>query len=580
MRTAIRKLSVCLLVTALPLSACRDRDGATAGGDSELPDSAKIGGTAVVGSFGDLQGLNSLTATDSYTNAIMRYMLFMPLVKYNEELEPIPWLAEGWELRQIPGDSLELTVRLRKDIQWHDGVPTTAEDVKFTFDRAVDPKTAFANASAFSLYNPESAEVVDPYTFRVRMKPHSDFLDIWYQTAIMPKHLLGDVPPDQLAQHPFQYKPVGNGPFRFVNRVPSQEWVFEANPNFPEDLGGRPYVDRVVWRYIPEQPTLLTELLTGRVDVYPGANATQAARIKADPNVELKTAPTPQWVYITYNTNLPMFDTAEERRALTMALDRQAIVDGLVYGYGEVGRGTATPAHWSYEPDDPQTFVPYDTAQARRLLAQAGWEDRDGDGILENEQGKEFRFTLKTNKGNDLRKDIMEVVQAQLRPLGIVVEPKLVEWVTLLDQLQGSLNARGEREREFEAVVSSWVDYFRKDDADILHSRNINNPYQFAEYTNPTVDRYLDTLAVITEREQARPLWRDYERLIVQESPYTVIYYPERLTGVHKRLQNVETDVRGELVNVQDWWIVPSQRRGGAGKTPAAQTDTAAPAAQ
>jgi ABC-type transport system substrate-binding protein len=126
--------------------------------------------------------------------------------------------------------------------------------------------------------------VVDPYTFRVRLRPHAEFLDIWYQTPIMPRHILGDVPPEQLMQHPFgTSSPVGNGPFRFVRRVPGQEWVFEANPDFPEALGGRPYLDRIVYRNIPEMTTLLTELLTGRIDVYIGPNPNQADQIRNGP---------------------------------------------------------------------------------------------------------------------------------------------------------------------------------------------------------------------------------------------------------------------------------------------------------
>ena len=525
-------------------------------GFAEVPDRERYGGTAVVASYGDLQSMNALVSSDNISNEIQRNVLFMPLARYNEDIEPVPWLAESWDTTRVAPDSLDLTFHIRRDVKWHDGEPTTAEDVLFTFERAIDPNTAFPNASQFTSFYSPNAELIDPYTVRFRLRPHAEFMDIWTQTAIMPEHILGEVPPQELINHPFgTQNPVGNGPFRFVRRTPGQEWVFEANPEFPDSLGGRPYLDRLVYRNIPEQTTLLTELLTGGVDVYIGVNPNQAEQVKQASNVRLLDYPSRQWNYLAWNTRKPMFSDARVRRALTMAIDRQAIVDALVYGYGEVGRSTVTPAHWSFDRNDSETLLPYDTAQARELLSESGWVDRDGDGILENEQGEEFRFTVKTNQGNDIRRDIAEIIQAQLRPLGIAAQPQLVEWNTLTAQLQN--------ERDFDAVISGWVESFRKDDADILHSSKLEGPYQYVGYSNPRADELIDTLAVLTDREEARPLWQEYQRLMVQESPYTVMYLPEILTGVSERLQGVEMDIRGEWSTTRDWWIPPSQRRGG-----------------
>jgi peptide/nickel transport system substrate-binding protein len=570
LRTSIFNLWLPALIAVIVLGACDAGDGERGAAGGDVPEEQRYGGTAVIASIGDLQSMNALTASDYNSNSIMREMLFMPLIKYDERIEPLPWLAERWDTVRVAPDTLELTFHIRRDIRWHDGQPTTAEDVAFTFERAVDPRTAFPNASGFALYAPR-AELLDPYTVRFRLQPHSDFLDMWYQTSIMPRHILGDVPPAQLIQHPFgTSEPVGNGPFRFARRVPGQEWVFEANPDFPEALGGRPYLDRVVYRYIPEMTTLLTELLTGRIDAYFGVNPNQAEQVNSSPGVRLIESPFRQWVYLAWNTRRPMFQDARVRRALTMAIDRQQIVDALLYGYGEVGRGTLSPAHWSYDPNDPGTVLPYDTAQARRLLAEAGWTPGP-DGILRNAQGQQFRFTMITNQGNEVRRDILEIVQAQLRQLGIIAQPRLVEWNTMNQQLQS-------RERNFDAVVSSWVDYFRKDDKDILHSSNLDNPFQYVGYANPRVDALIDTLGVMMNRDEARPLWREYQHLITQEAPYTPLYIPERLTGVSERLQGVQMDVRGELPTVTEWWILPSQRRAGeaTGAQPGAPADTAA----
>jgi peptide/nickel transport system substrate-binding protein len=430
--------------------------------------------------------------------------------------------------------------------------------VLFTYLRAIDPATAFPNISSFDLYS-RHAELTDPYTFRVRLRPHADFLDIWVQTAIMPKHLLGDVPAAELIQHPFRHEPIGNGPFRFLRRVPGQEWVFEANPDFPEALGGRPYLDRIVYRFVPESTTLLTELLTGALDVFLGPPATMFPQIQTAAGVEMRNWTFRQYEYIAWNTRLPQFRDARVRRALTMGLNRQEMVDALRQGYGEVGRATVPPSHWAYDPTDPETLLPYDPDGARRLLAEAGWTP-GADGILRDAEGNEFRFSLITNAGNDARRDITEIAQAQLGQLGIAVEPRQIEFTTMISILQGSVDAGGQRARDFDAAVGGWVVFFRQDDTDILHCRRLNQPYQYVGYCNPRVDHLIDTLGVILDREEAKPLWREYQRLLVQESPYTVLYYPERVAGVRTRLQGAVMDIRGETITAKGWWLMPQER--------------------
>ena len=553
------------LASALLLAACTETGGGRGNGNgpgAEVPDSLRFGGTVTIANYGDLQSMNALTNSDADSYAIQRDLLFMTLVRYDDKLNVIPWLAERWDTTRVKPDSLELTFRLRADVRWHDGRPVTARDVAFTYARARDSLTAYPNASSFDFYDRRSV-VVDDHTIRFRIRPHSEFLDAWYQLPIMPEHLLGSVPPAQLANHPFGTRaPVGNGPFRFVRHDAGQAWVFEANPDFPKALGGRPYLDRVIYRFVPEQTTLLTELLTGGVDVYMAANAGQAQRIAASPRTRLVAAQGRQWNWIAWNERRPMFADARVRRALTMAIDRRQIVDALLFGYGEVGRSSVTPAHWSFDTTDVQTLLPYDTAGARRLLAEAGWQDRNGDGVLEDAAGHPFRFTLKTNDGNQVRKDVTEMVQAQLARIGVQVEPRLVEWNTLVAQMTGA-------GRDFDAIVGSWVDTFRKDDSDIFLCRNRGRPFQILGFCDPTVDRMIDSLNATPGREAAAPLWREYQHRIVQESPYTVLYYPRRLTGVSKRLQGVQMDIRSEYNTIGKWWIAPADRAAAPGPTPA-----------
>ncbi|HEU0052306.1 MAG TPA: ABC transporter substrate-binding protein, partial [Longimicrobium sp.] len=455
------------------LAACGGGGDQKAKGDGEadaaVPEAQRFGGTAVVGAIGDIPDINPLTSTDHTANQVQQFVLFAPLLTYDEKMEPVPWLARSWE---VNADTTELTFHLRDDVYWQDGVKTTAYDVKWSYDMARTPATGFPNTAFWTHYG--DAVAVDSFTFRVKMEPHADYLDPWRSFAPVPKHVLEGMPPAQLRNHPFSTRaPVGNGPFRFVERVAGQRWVFEANPRWPKELGGRPYLDRLVYRSIPEVTTLLTELLGGRVDYYIAPNPDQARQIESSANARLLSFQDRAFLIIGWNEKREMFRDVRVRRALTTAIDREAIIKAVRAGYGDLANSTVPPFYWNYDPQ-AGADLGYDPASARRMLAEAGWTDRDGDGIIENAAGAPFRFTLLTNSGNRERQDIVEVVQAQLRQVGIDVRPLTLEWGTLLDKING-------RERDFDAVVVGWVTEFRIDDTDLFACDKLEDPYQWVQ---------------------------------------------------------------------------------------------------
>ena len=536
----------------VPLVACGSEGGAESAATLEgsVPEEERYGGTVVTASINDIPDINPITSTDHNSAQWRMYVLFMPLVSYDEDLQPVPNLARSWELN---ADTSAITFHLRDDVYWHDGVKTTAEDLKFSYDLANHPESGYPNTAFWTYYG--EAEAVDSFTFRVAMEPHAEYMDPWRTFAPVPKHILEGVPPRELRNHPFSTtQPVGNGPFRFVSRQVGQNWVFEANEDHPEELGGRPYVDRLVYRFIPEPTSLLTELLTGSIDYYIAPTAQQAEQIEAHPDTRLLSFPDRAFVIVAWNERREPFDDVRVRRALTMAIDRQAIVDGINYGFGQVGNSTVPPFYWQYDPQAGEDLA-YDPEAARALLAEAGWEDRDGDGVIENEAGEPFEFVLKTNQGNQTRVDIAAKVQADLRQVGIAVEPRIQEWGALLDQLQTP------SARDYDAVIVGWVTEFRVDDTDLFHCDRRDDPFQWVGYCDPETDRMLETLPRVVNREVAKPLWAEYQRKIAHDQPFTILYFQERLEGAHERLRNVDPDARGDWVGVRDWWLLPSARR-------------------
>jgi peptide/nickel transport system substrate-binding protein len=540
------------LALALLLAGCTEADVRAT--PDTVPEDQRHGGTAVFAIPMDFHSLDPLVSERGSEAEIMAYLLFAPLVRYDSALAARPYLAERWDTVRVAGDSLDLSFHLRSDVKWHDGVPTTARDVKFAFDRMMDPRSAYPNVSLLRGYSRRAA-VVDDSTVRFRLRPFPEYLEIWSRIGAMPEHLLRGVAPQEESRAAYGQHPVGNGPFRFAARVPGQSFTLEANPGFPRALGGRPYLDRLIHRIIPEGSTRFSELAGGGVDVMVGIGGPIAEQIRRRPELRLIRFQTPTRVYIAWNTRIPLLSDERVRRALTMAIDRRAIVQGVVHGFAVEGRTPVTPAHWAFEARDPTTTLPYDPATAARLLDEAGWRARDGAAVRTDASGRPLHFTLKCPSGSEWC-DVVQVVQAQLRRVGAEMDIQPEEMNTLI----ADMNRGDAAHRDYEAAVMNATDYVGKSDEAEFGSAAQSGPYAETGYHSPALDSLFAALDRTTDREAARPLWLRYQREMARAEPVTVLYYSVQRAALGPRIQGVHMDARGYYVSAPRWWIIPARK--------------------
>ena len=490
-------------------------------------------GVVVIGTTGDFDSFNELNAADSDALQVIQHMLFMSLTTLDENLQFAPQLASSWEFSA--GDTL-LTFRLRKDVKWTDGVPITARDVLFTYQLAIDTTVAYPAASRFD--QTAKVEALDDHTVRFHFK-HA-YPDALFDTQmpILPKHLLEKIPREKIAACEFNRKPVGNGPFKFVEWQANQRVVFEANP---EHALGRPKLDRVVFQIIPEQTVLLTSLVTGAIDVVPALPPLSFKQIAADTSLQKLRYAGRNYAFIAWNNARPLF-TKRVRQALTQAINKQEIIDTLLEGLARPAVGPLLPFAWAY--DQNLRDVPFDPAAAQNLLQQEGWRDSNGDGVLDK-QGRKLELTLKTNADNQLRRDIAVMAQAQLKKIGVRAKVEAVEWNLLLQQVF--------EQRDFDGFISAWDADFAVNPTPLWHSAEIANGYNIVSYHNARVDSLLEQARALADRRLAQPLWNEFQKRIVEDCPYTFLFTQERLAAVNHRVQGVKMDVRSYLSNITQW---------------------------
>lgn len=479
--------------------------------------------------------LNPVTATDAYASAINSY-IYESLIKRDEKsLELVPSLAESW---QVSEDRLTYVFHLKRNVTWEDGHPLTAADVLFSFERIRDPQVDSAHLRNY-YQDIEKLEVLDDHTLRYTYRiPYFRALEFCGGIPIVPAHLFGDS--SDFNNHPIGRKPVGNGPYRLLRWDTGREIVLVRNENY---WGERPHFDRIVFKLISDPTAALQVLKKGgldRMSLRPiqWVRQTQSRRF-VEHYQKLKYY-TPGYSYIGWNRRKPIFSDRRVRLAMTLMTDRQTILNKLLFGLGTVVSGP----FYVNSPDYNQAIEPhpYDPGKAMELLRAAGWDDRDGDGVLDRE-GIPFRFEFLLPSGSRLGEQVATILQENLKRAGIRIEIRKLEWAVFIQRIN---------ERNFDACTLGWSLSWESDPFQLWHSSQAAKGSNYVGFVNEEADRIIESARQEFDASKRRELYRRFHQILHDDQPYTFLFTREELEAVSSRFRNVNVYPMG--LKPIEWW--------------------------
>lgn len=518
-------------------------------------DKSGRGKTVVISTAGDADVLFPPTLQQGQALAVTE-VIFDKLAEIGPDLTTVgdigyqPRLAERWEWSP---DSMQVTFHLNPRARWHDGAPVRANDVRFAFDVYTDPKVGSSVGGDISQVT-DSISVMDSLTCKVwfKIRTPERFHQLAYNLKPLPEHLLGKVPHDSIASSPFASAPVGSGPFKLVRWVRKQSIEIAAVDDF---YRGRPEIDRVIWSIVPENNVAVQRVFNGDADFIERVSSDEARAASKNASLQLIKAGGTTYGFIIFNmfdnaTNKPnaLFSNREMRRALTMALDRAAMVANVFDSLGRVSYGPFARVQWS--ADTTLRQIPSSREAAAKTLDSLGW--KIGKDSIREKDGHKLEFSLVVPGSSEPRKKLAVIIQDQWKQIGVKLNVDVVENATYIERLNS---------HRFDAIFHSLI-------ADPSPSgirrtwtssgAKVESGFNKGRYLNKSVDADLDNAVSSTNVDTARAHYHAAYQTLLDDAAGIWIYEPVVLAMASRRLAtgNVRQDA---------WWSsIPAWRVDGA----------------
>ncbi len=536
--------------------------------------------TLIIAYSADVESLISVVPQSGADMEVLAAITQMPLLpEFDCGLKYRPLIAESWSFSE---DGKTLAMTLSDDFTWTDGTQVTAHDVAFTYELVADAAVASPRRDFIEHMVPGAApRVIDDTHLEFEFTQAYDqptMLAHATGVELIPRHALADADWASLRGNAFHDKPVTNGPFRLEARDPGQTITLVPNEAWSGPEAMKPRLNRVIFKILPEYSTQLLELEAGTVDMVPELQVADADRLARDhPEIAIRRRGYRAMEYVGYNQidparyqelaaaagedlpapadagPHPLLGDVRVRRALTQAIDIDRMMreqfaseaTGEVFAKRAVG--TISPSLCAAHADDV-SLLPHDLDAARALMAEAGWTDSDGDGVLDRE-GRRFSISLLNSSGKPRREAIAVTAQAALKELGVEVQIETVEFNTYVDRAI---------RKDFDALVGGWSMDFFVDPTGKWHS-GPGHTYNFVSYADPDVDALIEAGLATADPAEAADIWRRFQHAVYEDQPYTFLWWWDEVVGVHGRFQDVQVDLLSSFGDLWEWWVPVDQ---------------------
>ncbi|BCD60906.1 peptide/nickel transport system substrate-binding protein [Nitratiruptor sp. YY08-14] len=467
--------------------------------------------------------INPILATDSASGEIAGW-IFNGLFKYDKNGNIVGDLAKSWKFLT----PTKLWIELRKNVVWHDGKPFTAQDVLFTYQTITSPQVFTPYSSEFRYV--EDVKIVDPYHVLVTYKkPYYKALQTW-MIGMLPYHLLQQE--KNLMTSRFNQHPIGTGPYRLEKFEHSGEIVLTANKDYFEH---KPYIDTIYYHFVPDPSTQFLMLKSKKLDVGSLSPLQLERQIDRDfkQYYNIYEQPSHGYTYLGFNLKRKKFQDARVRKAISLAIDRQELIDILFFSHGKVCTGPFMPGTFAFNARIKPPKV--DLTLAKKLLKEAGYDENHP-----------LTFEIATNSNNSIRLYAAQIIQYQLAKIGVKVYIRAMEWQAFLNTVVIP--------RKFDTILLGWGLGLTPDAYSIWHSDSAKiGGFNLVSYKNPIVDALIKKAESTVDRAKLSQLYQKIFALIVQDNPYIFLYIPNSITAVNASIQNVEPSIVGIMHNEIDW---------------------------
>ncbi|HEU5162319.1 MAG TPA: ABC transporter substrate-binding protein, partial [Thermoanaerobaculia bacterium] len=449
----------------------------------------------------DVGTLNLVMHSTQSEKLVLSY-LYDPLLDFNDRLEIIPGLAREWT---VSDDHLTWTFKLDPAATFSDGKPVRAADVVFTLRKIVDPKAESVQlAGMFEGLDLENTKPVDEKTVQVVFKSARPSQIYAFNIGVLPEHVYAK----GNFTKAFTNRAVGTGPYVLVKRDPGREIVLERRDDYWRE---KPYILKIVFKVIGERAQAWNALRTGAIDETV-ATTDQWLEDRDDPQfndrIEFHRFYELGYNFIPWNNRDPILSDSRVRRALTMCLDRRLIVEKLYYGTARILTGPFTPNHWAFNPSVGP--IEFDPQSARKLLADAGWKDSDGDGLLDRD-GVPFKIEMILASSDTPGANQAQIFQQDLQRVGVQLTIAKIDGATLISRVLAG---------DFQATMLAWSLDLDPDLYSMFHSAQAPpNGQNFVFYANPAVDALIEEGRTTFDQGRRVEIYRELHRILAEDQP-------------------------------------------------------------